>query len=115
MHGFYHPERGYWQTNSDVPKHIRDAYPKGTVEVPLRPIGDYEWDGSQWAELPPDLDVLATQVRDRRKGLLAASDWTQLPDAPVDKAAWATYRQALRDITKQEGFPTNVNWPESPA
>lgn len=40
------------------------------------------------------------QVRYWRNGELAASDWTQLPDAPADKAAWAEYRQNLRDITK---------------
>lgn len=39
---------------------------------------------------------------------------TQVADAPVDKAAWATYRQALRDITAQQGFPWNVTWPEQP-
>jgi hypothetical protein len=46
--------------------------------------------------------------------MLAESDWTQLPDAPVDKEAWATYRQALRDITKQDGFPEDVEWPTRP-
>jgi hypothetical protein len=40
-------------------------------------------------------------LRSNRDQLLAASDWTQLPDAPVDKAAWATYRQALRDLPNQ--------------
>lgn len=53
-------------------------------------------------------------VRFERNKLLSSSDWTQLPDAPVDKTAWATYRQALRDITSQEGFPENVVWPVKP-
>lgn len=55
------------------------------------------------------------QIRKQRTGLLLGSDWTQIPDATVDKAAWATYRQALRDITEQSGFPTNVTWPTRPA
>lgn len=38
------------------------------------------------------------RMRLRRDALLAASDWTQTADAPVDKAAWAAYRQALRDF-----------------
>ena len=35
-------------------------------------------------------------------------------DAPVDKEAWATYRQALRDITTQSGFPWEITWPDAP-
>lgn len=54
-------------------------------------------------------------VREDRNRRLAASDWTQLPDAPVDATAWATYRQALRDVTAQDGFPWDVTWPAPPA
>ena len=114
-HGFYHPDRGYWQTNSDVPQRIRDGYPAGTVEVPLRPIGNFDWDGSKWVELPPDPEALAAGARCKRNTLLAASDWTQVADAPVDQAAWAAYRQALRDITAQDGFPESIDWPAVPA
>lgn len=56
----------------------------------------------------------ASAVRKTRGEKLAECDWTQVADAPVDKAVWATYRQALRDITTQEGFPWTVTWPESP-
>lgn len=52
-------------------------------------------------------------IRVRRNALLAECDWTQLPDAPVDKAAWATYRQELRDITTQND-PFNIIWPTKP-
>lgn len=47
-----------------------------------------------------------------RAQLLAASDWTQLPD--VDKPEWREYRQQLRDLTKQDGFPDRVVWPKPP-
>lgn len=57
----------------------------------------------------------AATVRADRKNRLAECDWTQVADAPVDKAVWATYRQALRDITKQAGFPWQVSWPDQPA
>jgi len=50
--------------------------------------------------------------RDRR---LAASDWTQVSDAPVDSAVWATYRQELRDIPQNYILPDEVEWPEEPA
>ena len=53
-------------------------------------------------------------IREQRNFLLSESDWTQVDDAPVDKTAWATYRQALRDITAQEGFPFNVTFPTKP-
>jgi hypothetical protein len=56
----------------------------------------------------------AAQVRSERNALLAASDWTQVADAPVNKAAWATYRQALRDVTAQAGFPWTIDWPVAP-
>lgn len=56
----------------------------------------------------------SNDVRSERTKRLADCDWTQLPDAPVDQAAWAAYRQELRDITKQVGFPWNVVWPRDP-
>ena len=58
---------------------------------------------------------LVMQVLTDRKAKLLASDWTQLPDVPLEtKQAWATYRQALRDITDQPGYPTNIVWPTPP-
>lgn len=56
----------------------------------------------------------AKAVRQQRGEKLKETDWTQVADAPVDQAAWATYRQALRDITGQEGFPWTITWPEQP-
>jgi len=53
----------------------------------------------------------AKSVRTTRDEKLKDSDWTQVADAPVDKETWATYRQALRDITKQVGFPWDIEWP----
>ncbi len=48
--------------------------------------------------LPTDQQLVF--LRAHRNQLLSESDWTQLPDATVDKEAWAAYRQQLRDITK---------------
>jgi hypothetical protein len=56
----------------------------------------------------------ASLVRVERDGLLARSDWTQVADAPVDASVWATYRQALRDVTDQASFPYDINWPTQP-
>lgn len=54
------------------------------------------------------------KVRLARDITLQQSDWTQVADAPVDQVAWATYRQALRDIPEQDSFPDNVIWPTPP-
>jgi len=56
----------------------------------------------------------AASMRSERSRRLAESDWTQVEDSPVDKAAWATYRQALRDVPTQAGFPWDVAWPVEP-
>ena len=56
----------------------------------------------------------AKSVRSTRNIKLSDCDWTQVADAPVDKAVWATYRQALRDITAQSGFPWDITWPDAP-
>jgi hypothetical protein len=62
-----------------------------------------------------EIEQQARSVRADRNQRLAVCDWTQLPDAPVDQAAWAAYRQALRDVTAQSGFPWSVVWPDAPA
>jgi hypothetical protein len=56
----------------------------------------------------------ANNIRAERDQRLSASDWTQVADAPVNQASWATYRQALRDMPAQAGFPWNVTWPSKP-
>jgi hypothetical protein len=60
--------------------------------------------------------VLPNTVRQQRNSLLASSDWTQAGDVPqAIKDVWAVYRQALRDVPQQAGFPTNITWPTKPA
>jgi len=56
----------------------------------------------------------AKSVREQRDQKLKDSDWTQVADAPVNKETWATYRQALRDLTAQAGFPWDMTWPDAP-
>lgn len=65
-------------------------------------------------EVGVEQEQAAFDAREERNNLLRESDWTQVPDAPVDREAWALYRQALRDITTQEGFPSNVVFPTKP-
>ena len=67
----------------------------------------------------PSDEQLAEQACAERNQMLAESDWTQLPDAraamgEAKAAEWDTYRQALRDITEQPGFPADIIWPVKP-
>ena len=67
--------------------------------------------GGQW-------ENIADEARTQRDKLLAETDWTQVLDAPIDAAtrdAYRAYRQALRDIPEQEGFPETITWPELPS
>lgn len=60
--------------------------------------------------------ILGDVARSTRNKLLLASDWTQMPDVTIaNKAQWGTYRQELRDISNQTGFPVNFVWPTPPS
>ena len=56
----------------------------------------------------------AANVRRQRTEMLKDCDWTQIADSTADKTAWATYRQALRDVPSQTGFPWEITWPTQP-
>ena len=124
-----------------APDDVRDRF----LASLARSINKYAWDGTEWvleqntteierfgftlADFPdapvpdkptynPDeraLEQEADEARTQRDALLAESDWTVLPDAPVaDEQDWKDYRQSLRDVPEQEGFPTDINWPTKP-
>ena len=88
---------------------------------PSRPADNalvtWHWDEQAWRWTPiPTRASKLTIVREQRNALLAASDWAALPDVPMSverREAWATYRQALRDITEQAD-PFNIVWPQAP-
>lgn len=74
-----------------------------------------KWGIVDWAQDAID-SAITNQwniVRSHRNQKLAASDWTQVADAPVDKVVWSVYRQSLRDITTQAD-PFSITWPEEP-
>jgi len=87
---------------------------KQFVRLPPKPSDDYDFDGDtkQWLL---NVERASQNAVTKRNQLLYACDWTQLPDAPVDKSAWASYRQALRDITEQPNYPKHIEWPTIPA
>lgn len=82
----------------------------GYTPVPERPDPAYVWAGEAWEPDP-------APARAERNARLAACDWTRLDDAPLteeQRAAWAAYRQALRDVPEQPGFPLACEWPVPP-
>jgi hypothetical protein len=127
------PNTSFTQTISDQIAEEFGAYPVQSTRQP-----DYDYtvnlsstaikQGDQWVEewistpaTPEEIaertDNKAAEVRSIRNQKLAACDWTQLADSPLDpdgKAAWALYRETLRMIPQQAGFPWNVQWPPEP-
>lgn len=95
--------------------------PEGATEVDtfydLRPPqAGFKFDlaSEAWVDCRSD-EEKASEVRETRNELLRQTDWTQVADVPVTiKQPYTDYRQALRDITEQSGFPDNVTWPDAP-
>lgn len=76
------------------------------------------WDGKTWTVRKANESETVFQalaMRNERNRRLAECDWTQTLDAPVDQGAWSAYRQQLRDVTAQGGFPWAIEWPSMPA
>lgn len=93
--GFFHPSRGYWQTNSDVPEDILAGYPEGTVEVPLMPEAGAIWDGNQWLPAPPQT--------------LTAEDYRLAVQAHVDAVAVARLYDSGVSLASYVAS-TNATW-----
>jgi hypothetical protein len=85
--------------------------------VPFTPEEEAEWDAQEAAWAAGENDRLAAAAREKRNALLAATDWRvvkALEDGNGLNFDLAVYRQALRDIPEQPGFPLNITWPEMP-
>jgi hypothetical protein len=82
--------------------------------VPFTAEEELQWAAEQSAYAAGANDRKAVEVRADRNAKLAATDWTQVADSTADKTAWATYRQALRNVPTQAGFPNTVVWPDAP-
>jgi len=106
----------YLQTDSFIDNTKYKVVNKEIVPIPDSP-GDnyyYNFDTSEWVF---DTTILSNKVKQQRNELLTLSDWTQIPNNPLTQAKqteWETYRQQLRDITSQQGYPVTVTWPTPP-
>ena len=81
------------------------------IEMTAEEISEFEARQAEWAA---SADARAADaVREQRDVLLAQTDWWVMPDRTATQAQ-LDYRQALRDITAQAGFPNDVTWPTKP-
>jgi len=87
------------------------ATPNG--DVPFTPEEEAEWDARDAEYAAGANDRAATEVRQERDEKLAATDWRASSDLTLS-TEWATYRQALRDVPSQAGFPNTITWPSEP-
>lgn len=79
-------------------------------------IGCLHFYGYPLGELKTD-EEYATEAREKRNALIAETDYMAMPDYPLDeerRAAVLAYRQALRDVPEQAGFPRQIDWPVKP-
>ncbi len=85
--------------------------------IPFTPEEEARRDAEDAAWAAGENDRLAAEARKKRNALLTSSDWVVTKaaesSAPLD-FEWASYRQALRDVPQQSGFPANIDWPVAP-
>jgi len=101
---------GKWYTKYTLGPVFTDT--PATDEAPAKTAAEHEAD----YKAAKDTEQ-AKSVRSTRDTKLAECDWRVIKAAETATtldAAWATYRQALRDVTAQSGFPWTITWPESP-
>ena len=109
--GFFHPSRGYWQTTSEPPQHVLDGYPNDTVEVPLKPGADYEWDGAEWVQVTQPKTSNDVKIeRDRR--LVADFEFSgKLYQRDAESLARITGAATLAGVAIAGGAqPGNLRW-----
>jgi hypothetical protein len=100
--GVVQDDQGRWFTCYSVGPVFADSETEGTA-------------AQQMVEYKARMDEeQAKRIRADRNTRLNDSDWSQISDSTADKTAWATYRQALRDVPTQAGFPWTITWPETP-
>jgi hypothetical protein len=97
---------------------VNDYYIKDSALLPYpeKPEGLYVWNGTEWIV---DLEQTSQRVSSLRFAYLQESDWTDTVSAQTRLGeplylSWQIYRQALRDIPSQEGYPLSVTWPTAP-
>ena len=89
------------------------AYPEG--KKPYTQAEETERDAEEAAVVAAAPAKKRAKIRAKRDGLLAETDWTRLDDVKAsDKVKYLQYRQDLKNIPQQAGFPDSVIWPDAP-
>ena len=88
--------------------------PDGFDNIPFTDEEQAEWEAHQAGADERITAMRSNNVRQERNRLLGETDYSALPDTPEMSDAMAVYRQALRDVSAQSGFPTDINWPTKP-
>lgn len=110
--GFYHPELGYWQSTGGDPVDLLPTYPEGTIQVPLKPGADYEWQDGAWVYVAPPAPPPPDRVSRRQFGMqliisgrkAAADAWVAQQDE-LTQWAYANSDTFVRtDPMMQAGF-----------
>lgn len=105
----------YKDANNNVFAYDADGSQDEFIQEGLTAISESE--AKAIASPTTTVDEIAAEVRAKRDRLLFESDWVVTRSVetgdPVP-SAWLAYRQALRDIPEQEGFPQTINWPTAP-
>lgn len=111
--GFYDTDFGYPSLPQDIIEITKEQHEQFLHGMNMQ---NKELVLSQGNLVLQDRVVVITweQIRSKRNNLLALSDYTQMADWPGDKTAWATYRQALRDLTQTYTNAADVIWPTAP-
>jgi hypothetical protein len=100
--------------NQPSADHTKNVTEKPPVKQGSEWVQVWEVSDATESEIQGRIADKANAIRAERDRKLVESDWTQVIDAPVNQEAWAAYRQALRNIPQQDGFPTVIVWPEKP-
>jgi hypothetical protein len=103
----------YWNKETGQLVKLRPGQtPDNTLTEVERTDSASKWEDGEW--VIPD-EVKAKRIRSKRNEALSKTDYLLMPDYPLkDKKKWEEYRQSLRDIPQQTGFPGVVRWPEAP-
>lgn len=89
-HGFYHPDRGYWQAIEGSVEDLLPTYPEGTINVSLKPSGDHEWQDGEWVYVespPPPAPVIV---------LYPVDLWSRLTNDEAEQVEGAMLGQPIR-------------------
>ena len=113
----YEPSGNLDSIEIDENSYASEYYFKNSklTKRPKKPSHEHIWNGSEWVI---DELLIAVKTKSARNALLQESDWTDTVSAQSRLSnwqEWQDYRQALRDITQQTGFPLDIEWPVAPA